>query len=74
MNADVLLAEVVAKVSHGAEEEGQTLLVARDMCRFFGHLGHPDGIVPLHIRQGARVTIQLVTQHQDQIAHGSNVL
>ncbi len=66
--------QVQREVPHRREEQGRTRFARPDVGRFIGHLGHPDGIAP-HIETIERggTEVQLVPQHDDQVAQLSHL-
>jgi hypothetical protein len=67
------IAEFVSKVTHGAEEYGDSGFVARDVSGFLANLGHPDSIMG-RIGSGEErgFAIELISEDDEQMAdsHG----
>jgi hypothetical protein len=64
------LTQLGREVPHGGKEDGDALFRRPDVCGFFGHLGHPHHILRgVEALQCAAVVVQLVAQHDDQVAN-----
>jgi hypothetical protein len=62
--------QFIAKMAHGAEEDSSAGFVAPDVGRLLVDLGHPDLILAkVSPREDGRVTVELVAQDDEQVAH-----
>jgi len=70
VDGDAGVPQRVAEMAHRREEECDAQLVAPDVRRLVRCLAHPDGIAARieAVERGA-VAVQLVAQHQDEVAH-----
>ena len=61
-----LLAKLIAEVTHRAEEEDNTRLVAPNVSGLLVNFGHPNTIaLGVKVVEGRRGSVQLIAQHHN---------
>lgn len=68
VNDPALLDLILPEMTHGGEEEGNSLLMGPDVPGLLGDLGHPDGVVGgIEALQSDTLRVELIAQDDYQV-------
>ena len=70
MHGPLLLTQVLSKVPHPGQEQGDPQLMTPDVRGFLRGFGHPDGVVGGgEVLKDRRMLVELIAENHDEMTH-----